>query len=540
MPKEILVDALIVGAGFGGLYATYRLSQLGLDVKCIDAANDIGGTWYWNKYPGAMSDTESYLYRYSWDKEDLQTYPWPNHYVYQSEILAYLRHVAEKHDLRKFMEFNVEMRSATWDDKLHRWRVSTSTGGLLLTRYLVNCLGVLSKPNYPDIPGLHSFSGRLVHTARWDDTIDLSGKKVGVIGNGSTGIQVMTAIAPIVAELKSFQRHPQYSVPSGQGPASPEYRQNINSNYESIWKNVLSSAVGFGVPEVTRKTMQATPQERQEAFQEAWDRGNGFRFMFSAFGDITFDEAANEEACKFIRGKIDDIVTDSRKAAILKPQDLYARRPLCDTGYYQIFNRDNVDVVDLKANPITRITDQGIELCNGEVHNLDILIFATGFDAIEGNYLRLSICGREGETIQEHWQNGPTAYGGIACAKFPNMFLVSGPQGPFANFPPVIESEIEFITACIEHAEKKTIHEVTAEAKPIIVEATPEAEKEWSALCDQLVEGSLFKKTSSWIFGANVPGRRSTTNFYFGGLGSYRLWVQSVIADNFRGFACAS
>ncbi|KAK5047105.1 hypothetical protein LTR84_007048 [Exophiala bonariae] len=536
MPKEVFVEALVVGAGFGGIYATYSLSQLGLHVKCIDAAGDIGGTWYWNKYPGAMSDTESYLYRYSWDKDDLQTYPWANHYVYQPEILEYLRHIVEKHDLRKHMEFKVEMKSATWDDKVGRWGVITSKG-LIFARYLVNCLGVLAQPTYPEISGIETFSGRMIHTARWDDTIELVGKKVGILGNGSTGIQVMTAIAPIVAELKSYQRHPQYSVPSGQGPVSREYRRSINSSYDEIWKNVLGSAVGFGIPEVSRKTMEATPEERQAAFQEVWDRGNGFRFMFSAFGDLTVDEIANEEACKFIRGKIDEIVTDPRKAAILKPTDLYARRPLCDTGYYQIFNRENVDVIDIKANPISRITEHGITLSNGEQHKLDIIIFATGFDAIEGNYQPLGICGRNGTTIQEHWKNGPTAYGGISCANFPNMFLVSGPQAPFANFPPVIESEIEFITACIEHAEK-SMHDQQTEGKVrhVAIEATEDAETGWSALCDQLVEGSLFKKTSSWIFGANIPGRKPTTNFYFGGLGSYRTWLQGVIADSFRGF----
>lgn len=536
MMDAVAVDALVVGAGFGGIYATHRLVRMGLSVNCIDVADDVGGTWYWNRYPGAMSDTESYLYRYSWDKEDLQTYPWSTHYLYQPEILNYLRHVVDKHDLRKFMEFKVEMTSAVWDESAHRWRISTSGDKTFLARYLVNCLGVLSKANYPDIPGLDTFKGRVVHTAQWDDTIQLENKKVGVLGNGSTGIQVMTAIAPIVQSLISFQRHPQYSVPSGQGPISAEERAEMNSGYEGIWNGVRSSAVGFGVSEVACKAMDATSHERQQAFQKVWDQGNGFRFMFSAFGDLVSDEAANEEACKFIRGKIDTIVKDARKATILKPQDLYARRPLCDTGYYQIFNRDNVDVIDIKATPISKVIDRGVELADGTVHDLDVLVFATGFDAIEGNYLRLSIVGREGKTIQKHWSNGPTAYGGIACSGFPNMFLVSGPQAPFANFPPVIESEIEFIMSTIAHAEK---HTVDGARKPL-VEPTREAENEWSALCDCLVEGLLFKRTASWIFGANVPGRRATTNFYFGGLGSYRKWVEDVIMNSFRGFKFSS
>lgn len=430
------------------------------------------------------------------------------------------------------MEFKLEMNSATWDDSIRRWRITTSSNETFVARYLVNCLGILSKANIPDIPGLETFRGRVVHTARWDDTIQLGGKKVGIIGNGSTGIQLITAIAPIVEQLKSFQRHPQYSVPSGQGPIHPDVRAEINETYDSIWNGAWSSAVGFGVPEVSLKTMEATPHERQEAFERVWRQGNGFRFMFSAFGDIVSDEAANEEACKFIRGKIDATVRDSRKAYILKPPDLYARRPLCDTGYYEIFNRDNVDVFDLKANPIAKVVDRGIELSDGIVHDLDVLIFATGFDSIEGSYLRLSMTGRGGETIQEHWKNGPTAYGGIACSGFPNMFLVSGPQAPFANFPPVIEREIEFIMSCIALVEKET----TGAVRKPLVEATRTAENEWSSQCDQLVEGLLFKRTASWIFGANIPGRAAKTNFYFGGLGNYRKWVKDVTTTGFRGF----
>lgn len=533
---HIAVDALVVGAGFGGIYATYRFAQMGMNVKCIDVADDVGGTWFWNRYPGAMSDTESYLYRYSWDNDDLKTSPWSSRYLYQPEILHYLQHVVKKHDLRKFMEFNVEMTAAKWNESALMWEIATSCGRIIRARYLVNCLGVLSKANFPDIPGIESFKGQLVHTAQWDATIQLKGKKVGVVGNGSTGVQVMTAIAPIVQSLKSYQRHPQYSVPSGQGPISPTERQKINENYEDIWRKVRSSAVGFGVPEVGRKTMDATPQQREEAFEKVWQEGNGFRFMFSAFGDIVSDETANLEACKFIRAKIQSIVEDPRKAAILTPQDLYARRPLCDTGYYQIFRQENVDVIDLKANPIVKIVDRGIELSDGTVHELDVLIFATGFDAIEGNYLRLKITGKHGETIQDHWKEGPTAYGGIACSGFPNMFLVSGPQAPFANFPPVIESEIDFIMSCISHAEGGT----TRKEEGTFIEISKEAENLWSQACDRLVDGLLFKRTASWIFGANIPGRKPSTTFYFGGLGAYRGWTDEVASKGFVDFKISS
>ncbi|KIX92044.1 uncharacterized protein Z520_12260 [Fonsecaea multimorphosa CBS 102226] len=343
----------------------WHLSRMGLSVQCIDSADDVGGTWYFNRYPGAMSDTESYLFRYSWDKEGLQTYPWSSRYLSQPEILEYLRHAVKKHDL---LAFGVEMISATPFPPA-TWRTAS---------------GWLSKPNYPEIPGLSTFKGQAVHIAQWDNTVRLEGKSVGIVGNGSTGIQVMTAIAQVVGKLQSFQRHPQYPVPSGQGPVSAGEREQINRNYDGTWNGEWTSAVGFGAPEVGRMTMEAIPEEREAAFQKVREQGNGLRFMFSAFGDLVSDEAANEEACKFSRGKIVSIVKDPRRADILKPRDLYARRSLCDTGYCQIFNRDNVDVVDPRANRIARIVDQGSELSDGSTHELDVLIFATGFDAIEG------------------------------------------------------------------------------------------------------------------------------------------------------------
>jgi cyclohexanone monooxygenase len=546
MAEATYVDALVVGAGFGGIYATYRLSQLFLNVKCIDTASDVGGTWYWNRYPGAMSDTESYLYRYSWDKEDLQKYPWTHHYVYQNEILEYLRHVVRKHGLRKYMQLNTEMKSATWDDEMQRWQVKCSTGSFV-ARYLITSLGLLSKPNFPEIPGLSSFKGAVVHTARWDEDLVLVGKKVGVIGNGSTGVQVMTALAPTVGSLKSFQRHPQYSVPSGQGPVPTGYREQINKKYDEIYEGVWSSSTAFGVPESHRKTMEDSPEERRKAFQEVWDQGNGFRFMFSAYGDLTTSREANEEACKFICSKIDDIVKDPRKAAILKPTDLYARRPLCDSGYYQIFNQDNVDVVDLRKTPIHEIVPSGIETADGTVHDLDVLIFATGFDAIEGNYLRLRITGREGRTIKRHWKDGPRAFGGVACPGFPNMFVVAGPQGPFANFAPVLESEVDFIVSCIKHAENivgavdSPLSPAGSEGHcslkmPTVIEVSRQAEMCWVDHCDKLCENSLFKQTSSWIFGANIQGRKSATRFYFGGLGNYLKWTGNEIQNGFPSF----
>lgn len=517
MPDTVC-DALVVGAGLGGIYQTLKLRELGLQTICIDKAPGVGGTWYWNRYPGAMSDTESYLYRYSWDKEDLRDYPWKTHYLYQPEILEYINHVVDRHDLRKHIRLNTLMTTATWVEEEQRWKVECGTGDVINTRFLIHALGILSTPNYPNIPGLKTFAGDLIHTACWPE-IDLSGKCVGIIGNGSTGIQVMTALAPTVKRLISLQRSPQYSVPSGQGSVHNEYRDWVNENYDRIYDNVWKSSTGFGVPEAATKTMSVSADERKKLFQDCWDKGNGFRFMFSAFGDLTTSVEANQEACRFIHSKIDEIVKDPVKAAALKPTELYARRPLCDNGYYQIFNRDNVDIVSLRENPLKQVVPQGIMLSNGQKIELDVLILATGFDALEGSYLEVCIRGEGGRTLNDHWRTGGATYAGVSCAGFPNMFLISGPQGPFANFPCAIESEVNFITACISHTRKQAA--IMPAGVPACISVKSSAEQEWLSQCDKLAAPTVFKTTKSWIFGENVAGRSPKVKFYFGGLAAY-------------------
>lgn len=535
MIETTVCDALVVGAGIGGIYQTLKLRDLGLKTICIERAPEAGGTWYWNRYPGAMSDTQSYLYRYSWDQEDLRTYPWPNHYVYQPEILAYLNHVVDKHDLRKHLRLNTCMETATWIEKEQRWRVDCGTGVVFSARYLLNALGILSAPNYPNIPGLKSFNGDLIHTAAWPE-IDLSSKRVGIIGNGSTGIQVMTALAPKVKRLISFQRNPQYSVPNGQRPVSKEYRDWVNENYDSIYEDVWKSKNGHGIPEVTRLTMSVSADERREIFQDCWDKGNAFRFMFSGFGDLTTSVESNQEACNFIKSKIDEIVKDPVKADALKPTELYARRPLCDSGYYEIFNRDNVDIVSLRKNPLKEIVPEGIKLSDGTTVELDALILATGFDALEGSYLRVCIRGQEGRTLQDHWRGGASAHLGVACAGFPNMFIIAGPQGPFSNFPCSIECEVNFITECIAHAEKQTAAS-TSDAVPPSIAVKASAEQAWLSHCDKLTEGSVFKTTKSWIFGGNIEGRPTKVKFYFGGLVGYLAETKREIEAGFPSFS---
>ncbi|KAJ9604381.1 hypothetical protein H2200_011215 [Cladophialophora chaetospira] len=529
---EVEFDALVIGAGFSGIYQLYRLREMGLSVKVIDMAGDVGGTWYWNQYPGAMSDTESFVYRFSWDKEDLRNYPWSHHYVKQPDVLAYLKHVVERHDLRKHIQFETELVSAKWDDISSLWRVELSTGKTLRIRYLVTALGLLSKANFPDIPGIDSFQGRKVHTAKWPEDLDISGKRVGVIGCGSTGVQVITDIASKVKSLTCFQRHPQYSVPSGDRPVDPSYREWVNENYEGIFEQVKNSAVGFGFVESQKPYASVTsPEEREAIFESLWQQGNGFRFMFGGFNDIANDKVANEAACAFIRKKIRETVRDPEKARKLQPHDYYARRPLCDGGYFEQFNREHVDIVHLQETPIVSITEKGVQTSD-KLYELDVLVFATGFDAIEGNYNRVRIQGRNALSLKDYWDpTGPTSYLGVSVPQFPNLFMITGPQGPFTNLPPAIEAHVDLISRLISRAETARKDGQTA-----IIEATPEAEQQWLAECEKAAEGSLFKETASWIFGQNVPGKKYALRFYFGGLKAFYEAVQNVIDNDYAGF----
>ncbi|KAI5460620.1 hypothetical protein BGZ63DRAFT_249253 [Mariannaea sp. PMI_226] len=530
---ETRVDALVVGAGFGGIYATYSFKKRGYNVLCIERAPTAGGVWYWNRYPGAMSDTESYLYRYSWDKDDLKNYPWPNRYLYQPEILKYLNHVVDKQDLRKSMQFNTEMQSATWDEEKKIWRVVCATGDVFIAKYFVTAMGGLSELNLPNIKGLDTFCGRLIHTQQWPEDLDLKGKTVGVVGNGSTGVQLMTAIAPIVKRLVSFQRSPQYSVPSGQQPATEDYRKAINDTYHQIYEQVWNSGAGFGVDEAKTPLSSVSAEERTRTFERLWEGGNAFRFYFGGFGDISTDEEANRATCAFIHSKIDQIVKDPKKAKMLKPTDLYNRRPLCDSGYYQIFNRDNVELVSLRETPISSVVPEGIKTSDGHVHEVDILIFATGFDAIEGSYARTDIKGRNGKRMSEHWRNGPASYAGAFMPDFPNMFMVFGPQGPFSNGPLVVEVEVNFIMQCVERAE--TLAKSKGDKTPV-VEVKPEAEEQWKDICDKEADGSLFKTANSWIFGTNIPGRKPAVTFYFPGLKGYLDNAKKEVESGFSSF----
>jgi cyclohexanone monooxygenase len=520
-------DAIVVGAGFGGLYMLHKLrNELGMNVRAFDRAGGVGGTWYWNRYPGALSDTEGYLYCYSFDKDLSQEWEWSSRYVKQPEILSYLDHVAERFDLRRSIQFNTGITHAHFDEVANLWDVQTDKGERISAKYLITGLGILSTKHVPAIKGLETFKGERYHTSAWHDGITLRGKRVGVMGTGSTGIQLITAIAPEVRHLTVFQRSPQYIVPARNRPLSEEYITEVKATYGQIWRDVRQSAVAMGFSESQIPAMSVSAEEREAVFQSAWDEGGGFRFMFGTFSDIATDRQANEAAAAFVRSKISEIVKDPVTARKLTPFDLYAKRPLCDSGFYETFNRDNVTLVDLKESPIVEVTPTSVRTADEE-HELDALIFATGFDGVDGSYTAIDIRGRGGKAIKDKWHGGPTSYLGVATTDFPNMFMILGPNGPFANIPPAIETQVEWISDLIEHANRQGRK---------IVEAKPEAESSWTVTCNDIAECTLFPKIDSWIFGVNIPGKARAVMFYLGGLVAYRQKLAEVRDLAYQGF----
>ena len=518
-------DAVVIGAGFGGLYAVHKLrNEQGLNVRGYDSASDVGGTWWWNRYPGALSDTESYVYRYSFDKELLQKGRWKTRYLTQPEILEYMNEVADHLDLRRSYKFDTKVDGAHYNEKTGLWNVITDSGETVTAKYLVTGLGLLSATNVPKFKGIDDFKGRILHTGAWPDGVDLSNKRVGIIGTGSTGVQVITATAPVAKHLTVFQRSAQYVVPIGNTPQDDATIAEQKANYDNIWNQVKNSVVAFGFEESAEPAETASPEERERVFEAAWQRGGGFYFMFGTFCDIATSQVANDAAADFIKGKIKKIVKDPKVAEKLTPKDLYAKRPLCGNNYYEVYNRDNVTLADVKADPIAEFTPNGIRLESGEEHELDIVIFATGFDAVDGNYVKMDLRGRGGVTMRDTWKEGPLGYLGMMEVDFPNFFMILGPNGPFTNLPPSIETQVEWIADTICTVEEEGVRNV---------EPTVEARDAWVRTCREIADMTLFPKAESWIFGANIPGKKNAVMFYMAGIGNYRNAISAVKEEGY-------
>jgi cyclohexanone monooxygenase len=525
----IEVDAVVIGSGFAGLYALHKLrNEMGLQVQSFENAGGVGGTWYWNRYPGARSDTEVTAYCYSFDRELFDSWNWTERYPRQREILAYLNHMADKHDLKRSIQFNTQVESAVFDEDTNRWIVSTDKRQRFSAQFLIEGVGLLSATKIPDFPGQASFKGSIYHTARWPhEGVDLSGKRVGVIGTGSSGIQVIAEIAPEVEHLHVFQRTPQYVVPSKHQPIDRDHLQWIKNNYEEYWNSVLYSVTAFGFPESDVAAESVPEDERVRRFREQYESGGGFHYMFQAFNDVGVSLVANDAASGVIKQKIGEIVTDPEIAARLMPNELYARRPLCCDDYYETYNRSNVTLVDVKADPIAEITERGIRTESGQEYELDVIVLATGFDAVSGNQLKIDQRGRGGLELKDKWAERPLAHLGMMTADFPNMFMIFGPMGPFTNQPPAHEAQVEWIAKVITHVRETGVE---------TIEPTQEAEDQWMAMCDEIAHETLFPKVNSWINGSNIPGKPVTVMFYMGGMGAYMDHMKAALDSGFEGF----
>lgn len=524
------LDVAIIGAGVGGLYALYCLREkLGLNVQSFDMASGVGGTWFWNRYPGCRVDTESTVYTYSFDLDMFQNWHWSERYAQQSEVLAYMNAVADKHDLKRSINFNTKIARAAWDEDSKRWILTTAKGETVRARYLIEAVGLLSSSYAPKFPDQDKFKGQILVSSQWpEENPDLTGKRVAVIGTGSTGIQIITAIAAKVGHLHVLQRTPQWVVPLGIGPFPQEARDRIKLNPTGFRDWALNTGTVFGFIESSTSALAVSDAEREERYEKAWQKGNGFSFMLETFADITVSAEANKTATDFIKAKLDAAVKDPKVAAMLTPTDYYARRPLAADGYYEVYNRPNVTLHDVKANKIERYTEKGL-IVGGKEIELDVVIMATGFDAVTGNYLKIDTVGRGGVRLSDQWTGGPRTYGGMTIAGFPNFFMVFGPFSPFTSQPLVHEWQVNYFTDLIEAAEKTGS----------IVDTEVAAQDAWVQICQDGLAGTLFQVTDSWINGANIPGKPRTSMWYMGGMANYMVEMNKIRDDNYRGFKVA-
>ena len=523
------LDVVVVGAGFGGLYALHRLRGLGLSVQVYEAGSGVGGTWFWNRYPGARCDVESLEYSYSFSPELEQEWDWSERYAPQPEILRYINHVADRFDLRRDIQFDTRVTAAAFDEAVGRWRVTTDQGDDVSARFCVMATGCLSAATTPDIPGLHSFGGDWYHTGQWPhEGVDFSGKRVGIVGTGSSGIQSIPVIARQASHLVVFQRTPNFSLPARNEPLAPETQAQVKAGYGTLRDAARASFSAIAVSAPTELALEVEPDERQLRYEAAWTRG-GLMSMTTTFRDLILDKAANDTAAEFIRSKIRDIVEDPDVARVLTPTDhpFATKRPCLDTGYFETFNRDNVTLVDLRRTPITEIVPTGIRTTG--VHELDCIVFATGFDAMTGPLLRVDIRGRGDRPLRDKWSAGPRTYLGIATAGFPNLFILTGPGSPsvLSNMVMAIEQHVDWIADCLSYLGAHGLDGI---------EATVEAEDAWVDHVNQLANATLFPRANSWYMGANVPGKPRVFLPYVGGFPQYRSTCDNVAAEGYRGF----
>jgi cyclohexanone monooxygenase len=530
MTERREVDAVVVGAGFAGLYAHHRLRELGLSIQGYEAAADVGGTWWWNRYPGARCDVESMDYCYSFSPELEQEWTWTERYATQPEILRYIDHVADRFDLRRDIQFETRVTSATWDHAEQRWHVLTDRGDSVAARFCLMAVGCLSASKQPEIDGIEAFRGPTYHTGRWPhEGVDLTGLRVGVIGTGSSGIQSIPLIAEHAAHLTVFQRTPNFSMPAKNAPLDPEAVAARKARSQEIRQAMRESRAGVIVPMPEHSALSVDSEARQARFEAAWKTGTLYG-MVAAFNDLLIDRDANDTAAEYVRGRIREIVDDPEVAERLSPRNhpFGTKRPCLDTNYYATYNRDDVTLIDVGSTPIVEITTNGIRTTTDEFE-LDAIVFATGFDAMTGPLLGPDITGVGGASLRDKWEAGPRTYLGVATAGFPNLFTITGPGSPsvLVNMMVAIEQHVDWVADCITYLRKRGLASI---------DATLEAEDRWVDHVNEVANLTLFPRANSWYMGANVPGKPRVFMPYIGGLPRYSEICDEVAADNYRGF----
>jgi cyclohexanone monooxygenase len=522
------VDAVVVGAGFGGLYALHCLRQTGFSALCFEAGDGVGGTWYWNRYPGARCDVESMQYSYSFSEELDQEWTWSEKYSPQPEILAYANHVADRFDLRRDIRFETRVVAATFDEARALWAVETDRGDRVEARFVIMAVGCLSAANKPPFKGLEDFEGPIYHTGEWPkEGVDFTGLRVAVIGTGSSAIQSIPLIAAEAKALTVFQRTPSYTVPAYNAKLDPGYVARVKADYPALRAKARSRPTGFYFPFNAQSALEATPQERQRQYEEAWARG-GLPFL-GAYGDLLFNKQANDTIADFARSKIRSIVNDPATAELLSPDNVFGCKRLCvDTDYYATFNQPHVKLVDVSKTPIERFTGEGIVVA-GKTYAADAVVCATGFAAMTGSYDKMRITGRGGLTLAEKWAAGPRTYLGVASAGFPNLFMVTGPGSPsvLASMIQAIEQHVDWMVDMMAH-----MRDVGARS----FEPRVEDEDHWVAHVNEVSQVSLRSTCSSWYVGANVPGRPRVFMPYIGGFPVYVQKCNEVMDTGYDGF----
>ena len=529
MMKNVDVDVVVVGAGFSGLYLLYRLRKAGFSTRVFERGGDVGGTWYWNRYPGARCDVESLQYSYSFDEQLQQDWHWPEKFSAQPDILAYANHVADRFNLKKDIEFNIEVKASWFDENLKTWKITTNTGEEINAQYFIMATGCISTTQIPNIKGLSDYVGDTFHTGDWPhEEVDFSGQSIAVIGTGSSGIQSIPVLAKQAKKLTVFQRTPNYSIPSQNEPMTKKYERSWKDVYSERRKEMRYSAHGSLKDLNDVPALSVDEDQRQELYTKRWAIG-GTGFLGS-FNDLLTNADANYTAAEYVRQQIKRVVKDKETAEILCPRSypIGTKRICIDTGYFETYNRENVKLVDISKKPIQRLVTDGI-IVDDQLYAFDSIIFATGFDAMTGSIFNVDIKGRDGLALKEKWIAGPKTYLGLMSASFPNLFMITGPGSPSvkSNMIMSIEQHVDLVIETLLSMRRKGLS---------VVEPELEAENKWVDHVQEVANKTLFPQANSWYMGANIPGKPRLFMPYIGGVGAYREICEEIVANNYRGF----